>query len=150
MLTVAAIIGGGCSSGSSGNLTDRTVPPATSAGTEVAPTRTIPPTGTGPQSTVGGPGGATIEDLSVANRITCELGADVSITASYRTSGSAEVAFVLDGKTVPGAPPPSGTFDLDVPCDGSAHTLVLTAVDQRGRTTVASKAILTGVDPVGD
>jgi hypothetical protein len=151
MLALASIIGAGaCSSGSSGNISDRTVPPATTAGTDVGPTRTIPPAGTGPQSTVGGPGGARIDDLAVANRLTCDLGSHVSITATYRTSGTVEVAFVLDGSPVPGAPPTSGTFDLDVPCDGTAHTLVLTAVDDRGRTTVASKAILTGVDPAGD
>jgi hypothetical protein len=147
---VLAISAPSCSSDSTGSISDRTVPPVSLSGTDVEPTRTVPPLGTGPQSTVGRAGSAAITDFSISNKISCALGSIVSVTASYRTDGAAHVVFVLDGAEVHGSPPPSGSFDVDVPCDGNAHTLVLTAVDAAGRTTVMSKAILTNVPPTGD
>jgi len=130
----------------------------TPPGSDVAPTRTVPPAGTGPHSTVGttkpgagaGRGTAAINDFTIPNKVSCELGGTVSLTAIYDTDGASAVVFVLDGDTVKGSPRTSGSFDLDIPCDGDAHTLVLTALDDDGGTTVASKAILTNVAPVGD
>lgn len=154
LVSVLALGGAACSSGPSGTITDRTIPPVHGTGTDAEPTRTVPPAGTGPQSTVAGAGAgagaARIDDFTVVNRVTCDLGVTVSITAYYTTTAATDVRFVLDGETVDGTPKTSGEFDLPLPCDGNVHTLVLTAVDGQGQTTVDSRAILTNAEPIGD
>lgn len=57
---------------------------------------------------------------------------------------------VTAGTAVRRDAPTSGTFAVPLPCDGTAHTVVLTAVDAQGRTTLESRAILTETKPVGD
>ena len=54
-----------------------------------------------------------------------------------------EVAFLVDGLQVAGSPPKSGSFELPLRCDGSAHTVILSVVDDQGLFAVKSKAILT-------
>jgi hypothetical protein len=133
------------------SISDRTVPPV--SGTidpGVGPTRTLPPTGTGPRSTVGNNSQASIDRFDVPANLSCDLDTTVSVTARYRTSRTAHVVFLVDGQQSPGTPPDSGEFVLPVPCDGNAHTVVLTAIDDQGRAAVSSKAILTNVAPKGD
>jgi hypothetical protein len=152
--TTTALACGACSStGSTGSISDRTIPSAGPTDTGAAPTRTLAPGGSAHANTgsVAGSGGAaTIDDLSVSTKISCTRGTSVSITVAYGTTGAVTVVFVLDGATVKGKPPLDGPFDVMVPCDGAAHTLVLTALDDHGQATVASKAILTDVPPTGD
>ena len=148
-LTLAAV---GCADDETQpSISSRTVPPV--SGTidpGVNPTRTLPPAGTGPRSTVGNNSQATIDSFEVAANLTCDLDTTVSVSANYRTSQAAHVEFLVDGQQAPGTPPENGTFAFPVLCDGNAHTVVLTAVDDQGRAVVSSKAILTNVAPKGD
>ena len=126
------------------------------------------PTGSTP-GTAGGPRAApaaTVDSFTMPARITCHGTVDVEVEAAYRTTGASAVVFLVDGRPVgagalpPGSTPPgtsgradaptSGTYPVPMPCDGDAHTVVLTAVDGQGRTTVESRAILTDTKPAGD
>lgn len=106
--------------------------------------------GTGVPRTTAGKGEATITRFEMPASVTCHGSVDISIIAKYATTGATSVAFLNDGTQVRGTAPTSGTFDIPLRCDGTAHTIVLSAVDDQGRTTVQSKAVLTSTEPAGD
>ena len=135
------------------------------------------PPGTATRTQLDGSSLAVIESLTMPPRITCHGSVDVEVLATYATTGASAVIFLVDGhpagsanalspagttktsgpatsKSPVSSPhadaPTSGTFAVALPCDGDAHTVVLTAVDAQGRTTVTSRAILTDTKPTGD
>ena len=67
------------------------------------------------------------------------------------SGGSGSVGSAPTGSTSPRADAStSGTYLVPLHCDGSAHTVVLTAIDANGRTVVESRAVLTDTNPAGD
>jgi hypothetical protein len=66
-----------------------------------------------------------------------------SVRVSYTTRDVTTVAFAVDGASVGGAPPPtSGEHDIELPCDGRIHTILLVAVGPSGQA-VATRAVRT-------
>ena len=130
LLIALATLTAGCAAGS-------TNPPGT-----VAATTALKTSGTAPQ-TAPPRSSATITAFEVASSVDCIALVDVSVTATYATNGARAVAFLVDGLQVAGSPPKSGSFDLPLRCDGSAHTVILSVVDDQGLFAVKSKAILT-------
>jgi hypothetical protein len=140
---LAAVALGSCSGGT--EPARQTLPPGPSGtGTTVA-------TSHGSGTTERAPtGSATIATFEVRNQISCAGAVDVTTGVTYITEGASRVAFLVDGTQVPGSPPPSGSFDVPISCDGRAHTVVLAAVDADGGTTVDSRVVLTITTPQGD
>jgi hypothetical protein len=140
---IAATALGACASGTEPTL--ETLPPGTSgAGTTAT-------TSHGSGTTEGEPTGtATIAVFEVRNQISCAGPVDVTTGVTYVTKGATSVAFLVDGTQVPGSPPPSGSFDIPLSCDGRSHTVVLAAIDAEGATTVDSRVILTTTTPQGN
>ncbi len=133
-----------------GSISDQTVPPTTSE-PGAQPTRTLPPPSeTAPSGTVARASRATIDSFDIASRLVCDPGTDLTVDANYRTTGADHVIFVVNGTEVPASPPANGPFAVPVHCDGSVSTVVLTAVDATGQTTVSAKAILTNATAQGE
>ena len=100
-----------------------------------------------PASTPGGTaatGNAVIVRFELPARVDCEDGQRLAVPVRYETTGAAQVVFVVDREQAPGRPELSGEYAISLTCDGTAHTVVLTAIDAAGRSTIASKAVLTG------
>jgi len=106
--------------------------PAGPTGTVGTAPRTAPPRST-----------AKITRFDAPPTIACNGLVNVKVTTTYSTTDATSVAFLVDNQQVPGSPPTSGSFELPMRCDGSAHTIVLSAIDDQGRSAVQSKAILT-------
>jgi hypothetical protein len=131
-----------------------TAPPAPTspAGGSTSPS-SMRPTGTEPAAPTGTLGtaprtapprsDAKITTFEAPGTIACNGLVKITATTRYATTGAASVAFLVDNEQVPGSPPTSGTFELPMRCDGSTHTVVISAVDEQGRAAVMSKAILT-------
>jgi hypothetical protein len=68
----------------------------------------------------------------------------VPVPVSYAVTGAMTVTFTVDMQQVVGQPPHSGTYEVPVPCDGNAHTIVLFAVATDTSTTTQSKVVMTG------
>ena len=121
------------------------LPAATATRTSVPGTtaRTAPASPSGTVGTAAPRSSATITKFDMASTIACHGLVHVTLTARYTTSGATTVAFLVDNEQVNGAPPVNGSFDLPLACDGSTHTIVLSAIDEQGRSAVQSKAVLT-------
>lgn len=143
--TALATAAAGCGGTSTGNTPSGTISPPDPA-TSAVPGSTP---GSAPR-TAPVRSSATIDAFDLPSSITCVGAADVEVGATYRTSGATVVAFVVDGSQAAGRPPLSGSFPVPLRCDGNAHTVVLSAVDDQGRAAVSSKVVLTGTDPAGD
>lgn len=108
------------------------------------------PAGSTPSVSAAVPGGtatsgeAVIVSFEVPSRVDCENGQRLAVPVRYETTGAATVVFVVDREQAPGQPELSGEYAVGLTCDGTIHTVVLTAIDAAGRSTVASKAVLTG------
>jgi hypothetical protein len=82
-----------------------------------------------------------VETLDLPNSVDCSAGGSQTITANFRTVNADRVAFVLDGRQLPGEAPTSGTFDITIPCDGRTHVVLVTAVSPDNQTAVDSRAV---------
>lgn len=145
LVTMAVVVGAaataaGCSSESPSTPASSTTMPAVPDATR--PPGTTPGGGQAPSATT--PGGAGIVRFEVPAQVACETGTRMAVPIRYETTGAAQVVFVVDGEQAPGRPELSGEYAANITCDGSAHTIVLTAIDAQGQTVVASKAVLTG------
>jgi hypothetical protein len=156
-LLLAAGVGAGlalapaCSSSTAPSISEQTIPNApTTIDAGAAPTRTLAPNATGPHSTVSIASRATVDSFQLPAKLTCDVGQDLTVTATYTTSRATEVVFVVDETQVPGNPPTSGSFDVPLHCDGNAHTVVISAIDDAGHAATSAKAILTGTPAKGD
>lgn len=121
-------------SGSTGPDSTRprgTEPPAPTGTTGTAP-RTTPPRSD-----------AKITSFEAPASVACNGLVKITVTARYTTTGAASVAFLVDNEQVAGTPPVNGSFELPMRCDGSTHTIVISAIDGQGRAAVMSKAVLT-------
>lgn len=147
-----------CAAATSTNTPSGTVsPPASTAGTTPGgstPGGSTPggttPTGTGPRSTAPTRSTAKITAFELPSSITCHGDVDVSVVATYATTGATSVAVLVDGEQVRGTPPVTGTFTVPLRCDGTAHTVVLSALDPDGHAALQSKVVLTDTQPAGD
>jgi len=135
----------GCAGTSTGNTPSGTISPPDPATSSVPGSTPGSAPRTAPVRS-----SATIDAFDLPSSITCAGTADVEVGATYRTSGATVVAFLVDGTQAAGRPPLSGSFAVPLHCDGTAHTVVLSAIDDQGRAAVASKVVLTGTDPAGD
>jgi hypothetical protein len=104
-----------------------------------------------PRSTTGLPGttflpGAKpqVTSLAVPTTVACAGAASQTVTASFSTVNADRVAFVLDGRQLPGDAPTSGAFAITIPCDDRTHVLLVTAVSPDNQTAVDSRAITAG------
>jgi hypothetical protein len=66
------------------------------------------------------------------------------VTVHFATTGAKAVRLLVDGTAAPGTGDLAGSATLTIPCDDTAHTVVLVAVDPSGGTSVQSKVVLTG------
>ncbi len=151
VLFLAGLALAGCTGSTSPtNVSDRTIPPTTNE-PGAQPTRTLPPdSAAGPRATVPPASRATIDAFDIPTKVGCDPGADLTVDAEYRTTNADHVVFLVNGTPTRATPPPSGTFAIPLHCDGSVTTVVLTAVDDQGQTTVSAKAILTNAPANGD
>jgi hypothetical protein len=125
--------------------------PAPRLRAELATTTTITdadgaaPTGSLP-ATRSGPNAPEVAGFTVPPSASCVTGAGatVAVPVSYAVTGAMTVTFTVDMQQVVGQPPHSGTYDVPVPCDGNAHTIVLFAVATDTSTTTQSKVVMTG------
>jgi hypothetical protein len=154
-LSVGVVLTAACGSGPS--TTAETLPPGTTARSST--TTTTPAAGEAPGTSVPGSvpgslpegtGTAVIDELELRNTLSCQGEVDVEVTATYRTTGAASVAFLVDGRQVEGDPPVSGRFAVPMRCNDRSHTVVLVAVDPDGRTTLESRVVLTTTTPQGN
>jgi hypothetical protein len=128
---------------------------ATGAGSGVGPAVTLPdqlattttsgepaPGGTAASSDdpVGVPSSGCGLCLTVEAPLRCQ-GETVAVTARWVDRGGTRAGILVDGKTAPGDVAPAGPFDLDVPCDGRAHTVVLVVTLPGGGTEQSSAAV---------
>lgn len=107
------------------------------------------PDGTTPGSDPGR-SDARITAFDLRTDLSCIGATDVELRVTFTTTDAVAVAFLVDQEQVPGTPPTSGTFDVPLPCDGNAHTVVLAALDHDGRATYQSRAVLTTTEARGD
>jgi hypothetical protein len=129
---------------------------ATDVGTGIGPGATLPdelaapttsiPSGSDAPSPGGGqdPGGTPSNGcglcLTVDAPLRCE-GETVLATARWVDRGATRAGLLVDGGAVSGTVPPAGPFDLDLPCDGRAHTVVLVVALPGGGTEQSSFAV---------
>lgn len=111
---------------------------------------TTPGTSTAPAGGTSIPSKATIVAFDMPASINCVGTADITLPATYTTKGATSVELLVDGFEVAGTPPLSGTYDVPLRCDGTAKTVILTAIDADGHPTIKSKAVLTSTEPQGD
>jgi hypothetical protein len=128
---------------------------ATGDGGEVGPAVTLPdqlattttsgepvPGGTAPSTDdpAGVPSSGCGLCLTVEAPLRCQ-GDTVAVTARWVDRGGTRAGILVDGKVAPGDVAPAGPFDLDVPCDGRAHTVVLVVTLPGGGTEQSSAAV---------
>ena len=101
-----------------------------------------------PRATTGLPGttiqpGArpAVTRLDVPSSVPCPDHTSTVVTATYATENADRVAFVLDGRQLPGEAGTSGRFELTIPCDGRTHVVLVTAVSPDNQTAVDSRAV---------
>jgi hypothetical protein len=89
-------------------------------------------------------GSVTIDSFSVDENATCD-GANGTVKADWTTSGAETVDFSVDGEPVPAdaGQPTSGSGDIPVPCDGSSHSVEITATGSGGESASDSKDVST-------
>jgi hypothetical protein len=135
-----ALVAGGCSGsgGDAGAPGDGTTPPTTELAGPVAPLTSIPP------DAHSGPAPPPIESFEVPGSVSCTAGDTAKVPVTYKTQGSMTVTFLVDMTQVEGQPPLSGSYDIPVPCDGTAHTIVIFAVANDTSTSTRSRAVMTG------
>jgi hypothetical protein len=130
-----AVLAAGCAA-------DAPPPPVAEVATttpDTAPTGSLPATRSGPNA-------PAVADFTVPPSAPCPAGpgATVTVPVSYAVTGAMTVTFTVDMHQVVGQPPHSGTYEVPVPCDGNAHTIVLFAVATDTSMTTQSKVVMTG------
>jgi hypothetical protein len=97
-------------------------------------------------STQSGANAPVVSAFTVPPSVPCAAGegAKVSVPVTYTVTGAMTVTFTVDTQQVVGQPPLSGSYEVSVPCDGNAHTIVLFAVATDTSTTTQSKATMAG------
>jgi hypothetical protein len=107
--------------------------------TGAAPTDSLPASRSGPNA-------PAVANFTAPPSAPCTAGpgATVPVPVSYAVTGAMTVTFTVDMQQVVGQPPHSGTYEVPVPCDGNAHTIVLFAVATDTSTTTQSKVVMTG------
>ncbi len=112
-------------------------------------TTTTTATATTAGGTGGDAGGDTPEvvDLQVPTEVPC-TGDTARVTLTFETADADQVAFLVDQRPVQGGPNPpvSGSYEVGVPCDGNAHTILMAAVGPGGQA-LASRAFRTVPSP---
>ena len=83
----------------------------------------------------------TVTRLDVPSSVPCPDRTSTVVTATYATENADRVAFVLDGRQLPGEAGTSGRFELTIPCDGRTHVVLVTAVSPDNQTAVDSRAV---------
>lgn len=134
--TVAVALLAGCGSGGTSGNDSATLPSVTTR----TPGSSAPAPGATSTATPTSVGGTQplIARFDLPATVTCTAGT-TTVTASYTTVNVETVAFAVDGRQA-GTAPPSGTFDVPIPCDGTIHTVLLVAVGPSGQV-VATKAV---------
>jgi hypothetical protein len=102
------------------------------------------PQGTMPENSSTGPGAPPIASFTAPPSVSCAGAAQARVPVRFQTDKTMTVAFLVDNRQVEGIPPLSGGFDIPVPCDGSAHTIILVAVGPDMSTSTKSVAVATG------
>jgi hypothetical protein len=102
------------------------------------------PSGTMPENAQTGPNAPPIGSFTAPPSVTCAAGAQTRVPVQFRTEKAMTVAFLVDMRQVEGLPPLSGGFDVPVPCDGAAHTIILVAVGPDMSTGTKSVAVVAG------
>jgi hypothetical protein len=144
---VALLAVAGCTDGGDDATGDGgEVGPAVTLPDQLATTTTggepVPGGGTAPSTDdpVGGPSSGCGLCLTVEAPLRCQ-GDTVAVTARWADRGGTRAGILVDGKVAPGDVAPAGPFDLDVPCDGRAHTVVLVVTLPGGGTEQSSAAV---------
>ena len=80
----------------------------------------------------------------VIGTLTCpEDGSDGSVTISWTTQSATAAEIAVDGETVSEAGP-SGSMEIQVPCDGAAHQVSVTAMSDSGAGETETKEVSSG------
>lgn len=148
-LVVAAMVSLlGCSGeASTSSSTSSSAPPSASGSTH--PSTAAP----APEGTAGAAG---ILAFDAPSEVPCTAGSTALVSVTYRTTGLAGVALVVDGaaqaSTDTTDPPPTSATDgmlgvqasavVELPCDGNVHTVMLIGSGADG-PAFASKAVVT-------
>jgi hypothetical protein len=105
-------------------------PPSTTAASTPRSSPTAP---AAPHQTATTLDGATGDEPQIVffeapTEVPC-AGPEASVSTTYETVNATAIGFAVDGVSADGSGPPlSGSYQLRVPCDGNAHTLLLVAV----------------------
>jgi hypothetical protein len=90
-------------------------------------------------------GAPVVARFQVLEDVTCP-GGTVEVAASWVTQNAQAVTFSVDGQPLPAAAgfPTTGTGNIAVPCDGTAHKVTLTATGT-GPAAASSRSVNTAV-----
>lgn len=86
--------------------------------------------------------GPTIERFEAPSTVRCEGDGPARAFVRWSAPEAQLVRFMVDAESQGDAEPASGSTELELPCDGSVHVVVLAAVGADGRSSLASKAVL--------
>jgi hypothetical protein len=150
MVVALAVVAGACSDDGGGDAG-----PASSVSSlvtlpeELAPTSTTsspPSPGHGVGSTTTrppAPGAVSLDESAfvVAAPLSCR-GETVVVPVRWSARNVARAVLLVDNVQVPGEVPPEGPFELELPCDGQAHTVVLVVVGADGSTVLSTRAVV--------
>jgi hypothetical protein len=99
------------------------------------------PTPSAPAPSAAPAEGLRIESFAVRAPLTCD-GTEFTARAEWTASGAVGATIVVDGATLDAPVPVAGPVDLTLPCDGSAHPVLLVLAAADGSTVVGSQAVL--------
>jgi hypothetical protein len=108
------------------------------------PTTLVPPHGEGQTTTTEAPvTGVVVEPESFRVRSPLECaGPTYDATVEWTARGATAATIVVDGTQVADQVPVTGSFDLTLPCDGVAHTVLLVLADGVGDPVTLTQAVL--------
>lgn len=88
-------------------------------------------------------GDVSITSFDVPSSADCSGAETGTVEVSWETDGATEVQISVDGDPVASGPDPSGTNEIDVPCDGEDHDIELTADDGDGKSASQTETVST-------
>lgn len=88
-------------------------------------------------------GDVSITSFDVPDSADCSGGSTGTVEVSWETEGATEVEISVDGDQVASGPDPSGSNEIDVPCDGEDHDIELTADDGDGKSASQAATVST-------
>ena len=94
------------------------------------------PATTPPTLATPAPSGPVITAFQVIDEISC-TGAQASVPMSWATRNAQEVKFQVDNSLLSAGYPTSGIGNIQVPCDGREHSVVLQATGAGGQAAIA-------------